>query len=296
MLPPPPLITNCRQYFFQIQANKFQEEKQELQDKFQEEKQELQDKFQEEKQELQDKFQEENQELQDKIQVQLQMISSIEGKHHELMKKTKETDDILKQIKAAKDYNSILKSLEFKVLDPVCPEYNTEQCGKKISLWEMSKHLVSCEHLDYNKHKRNMILNMWEYGINCFLPNFEVSIKPEVLKLRRSQQFFILQCRSVGTFFFFFIIQHISEHQYIARLEVSGETKNITRSRTVRVCPSGINLEDARNQMYTLDISHQDLKKICVREDNDDYYDHGVFGLCISEKYKMFVKLKVTKI
>ena len=269
---PPPLITNCRQYFFQIQANKFQVEKQELQDK-----------FQEEKQELQDKFQEENQELQDKIQVQLQMISSIEGKHHELMKKTKETDDILKQIKAAKDYNSILKSLEFKVLDPVCPEYNTEQCGKKISLWEMSKHLVSCEHLHYDKHMRNLVLNM-EYEIDWFLPNFEVSIDPVVLKLRRSQQFFILQGRSVGTFFFFFIIRNIniSEHQYIARLEVSGETKNITRSRTVRVCPSGINLEDARNQMYTLDISHQDLKKICAREDNDDF--------CL------FVKLKVTKI
>ena len=111
---------------------------------------------------------------------------------------------------------------------------------------------------------------------------------PLVYKLKESQHFFILQGRYTGTSFIFYIIQHneanISEHQYIARLEVYGETKNIIKSQFVRVCPSGINLEDARNQLYTLDISHEELEIMSVRKiPSDD----------VSEKYLMYVKFKV---
>ena len=115
---------------------------------------------------------------------------------------------------------------------------------------------------------------------------------PLVYKLKESQQFFILQGRSTGTSFSHYIIQHnqenISEHQYIARLEVYGsEAKNIMRSQTARVCPSGINLEDARNQLYTLDISNQELEIMSVRKiPSDD----------VSEKYLMYVKFKVMRI
>ena len=138
----------------------------------------------------------------------------------------------------------------------------------------MSEHLVSCEGLE-KYELRNMILNT-EYEINWYKPNFMIFNTPLVFKLKDSQPFFILQGRSTGTSFIFYIIQHneanISEHQYIARLEVYGETKNIIRSQTIRVCPSGINLEDARNQLYTLDISHQELEKMCVIKDEEWYY------------------------
>ncbi|XP_023340132.1 uncharacterized protein LOC111710307 isoform X2 [Eurytemora carolleeae] len=252
-------------------------------DKFQEEKQELQNKQQGEKQELQDKFQGEKQELTDKIQVQLQMISSMEGKHNEFIKKTEETLGLTR---------TLLKSMEFKVMDPVCPAYytgsNYTYCGKKIRLEEMSQHLVSCEHLQYLQSRRNMILNT-EYEHWWFRPsNFKISNKPLVYKLKESQHFFILQGRSTDTSLIFYIIQHneenISEHQYIARLEVYGETKNIIRSQTVRVCPSGINLENARNQLYTLDISQEELEIMSVRKiPTDD----------VSKKYNMCVKFKV---
>ena len=196
----------------------------------------------------------------------------MEGKHNEFIKKT--------------ENRSLLKSMEFKVMDPVCPEYT--YCGKKIRLEEMSQHLVSCKHLWYSEYQRNRILNT-EYEHSWF--NFKISNIPIVYKLKESQHFFILQGRNTDTSFILYIIQHneanISEHQYIARLEVYGETKNIIRSQTVRVCPSGINLEDARNQLYTLDISHQELEIMCVRQiPTDD----------VSKKYKMYVKFKVMRI
>ena len=209
------------------------------------------------------------------------MISSMEGKHNEFIKKTEETLGLTR---------TLLKSMEFKVMDPVCPEYYTSLCGKKIRLEEMSQHLVSCEHLDYREDYRNMILNT-EYENWWSKPNFKLFHKPLVYKLKESQHFFIVQGRSTGTSFIFYIIQHneanISEHQYIARLEVYGETKDIIRSQTVRVCPSGINLEDARNQSYTLDISHQELEIMSVRQiPTDD----------VSKKYHMYVKFKVMRI
>ena len=207
------------------------------------------------------------------------MISSMEGKHNEFIKKTEETLGLTR---------TLLKSMEFKVMDPVCPEYT--YCGKKIRLEEMSQHLVSCKYLNYKKYQGNMILNT-EYENRWTKPNFKKSNKPSVYKLKESQHFFILQGRNTDTSFILYIIQHneanISEHQYIARLEVYGETKNIIRSQTVRVCPSGINLEDARNQLYTLDISHQELEIMCVRQiPTDD----------VSKKYKMYVKFKVMRI
>ena len=178
------------------------------------------------------------------------MISPI-GKHAKFIKKTEETLGFTR---------TLLKSMEFKVLDPVCPEYN-RFCGKKMRLEEMSQHLVSCEHLDHHQSRRNMILNT-EYE------NFKTHNIPLVYKLKESQHYFILQGRSAGTTVNLFVIQHnqenISEHQYIACLKVYGETKHITRSKTVRVCPSGIGLEDAINQLYTLEISQQDLEKISV--------------------------------
>ena len=206
------------------------------------------------------------------------MISSMKEEPDKFIEKTEETLGFTR---------TLLKSMEFKVVDPVCPEYT--HCGKKIRLEEMSEHLVSCIYLDYSEDQRNMILNT-EYE-NWWWFSLNISIQPLVYKLKESQQFFILQGRSVGTSFFFYIIQHkdiLSEHQYIARLEVYGETKNITRTKTVRVCPSGINLEDARNQLYTLEISREDLEKICVRKEpvTED----------VSDKYAMYVKFKVMKI
>ena len=181
----------------------------------------------------------------------------MEGKHTKFIKETKETLGFTR---------TLLKSMEYKVLDPVCPEYD-RCCGKKIRLEEMAHHLVRCEHLNYHKSQRNMILNT-EYEHSWFKLNFMTHNIPLVYKLKEYQQYFILQGRSVGTNVHLFIIQHnqenISQHQYITRLEVYGETKYVKRSKTVRVCPSGIGLEDARNQLYTLDISHQDLEKMCV--------------------------------
>ena len=120
-------------------------------------------------------------------------------------------------------------------MDPVCPQYTN--CGKKIR----PQHLVSCKALDYREEyeeHRNMFLNR-EYSHYWY--NFNLSSMPQVYKLRNSQQFFILQGRSTGTSFIFYIIQHnqenISEHQYIARLEVYGVTKNIIISQTITVCP-----------------------------------------------------------
>ena len=198
----------------------------------------------------------------------------MKGKHNEIIEKT-----------VYRGFTrTLLKSMEFKVLDPVCPSYYTNLCGKKIRLEEMSQHLVSCEHLHYLES--NMILNT-EYEDSWYTPNFKISHEPVVFKLKESQQFFILQGRYTGPSFSFYIIQHneenISEHQYIARLEVYGETKNIIRTQTVRVCPSGIHLEDARNKFYTLGISHQELENMCARQIVDD----------VSEKYHMYVKFKV---
>ena len=200
----------------------------------------------------------------------------MEGKHNEIIEKT-----------VYRGFTrTLLKSMEFKVLDPVCPSYYTNLCGKKIRLEEMSQHLVSCEHLHYLES--NMILNT-EYEDSWYTPNFKISHEPVVFKLKESQQFFILQGRSTGTSFSFYIIQHneenISEHQYIAHLEVYGsETKNIIRTQTVRVCPSGIHHENARNQFYTLDISHQELENMCVTKiPTDD----------VSKKYNVYVKFKV---
>ena len=130
-------------------------------------------------------------------------------------------------------------------MDPVCPQYTN--CGKKIR----PQHLVSSKALDYREEyeeHRNMFLNR-EYSHYWY--NFNLSSmpqvyklrnsQPQVYKLRNSQQFFILQGRSTGTSFIFYIIQHnqenISEHQYIARLEVYGVTKNIIISQTITVCP-----------------------------------------------------------
>ena len=198
------------------------------------------------------------------------MISSMERKH-KFIEETEETLGLAR----------LLRSMEFKVMDPVCPQYT--YCGKKIRLEEMSEHLVSCKYLEYKE-------SYTEYE-NWWSKTFKSSHIPLVYKLKESQHFFILQGRYTDTSFILYIIQHnqenISEHQYIARLEVYGETKNIIRSQTVRVCPSGINLEDARNQLYTLDISHQELEIMCVRQiPTDD----------VSKKYKMYVKFKVMRI
>ena len=218
----------------------------------------------------------------------------MEGKHNEFIKKTEDFT------------RSLLTSMEFKVRDPVCPSNHLNlspdtvrdpivyavlsllprrYCGN-IRLEEMSQHLVSCKHLLYSEDQRNMILNT-EYENSWYKPNFKASHPSLVYKLKESQHFFILQLKSVDTSFIFYIIQHnednISEHQYIARLEVYGETKNIIRIKTVRVCPSGIHLEDARNKFYTLGISHQELENMCARQIVDD----------VSEKYHMYVKFKV---
>ena len=224
----------------------------------------------------------------------------MEGKHNEFIKKTEETLGFTR---------SLLKSMEFKFRVPVCPSNHLNlsrdivdpivnvvlsllprrYCGN-ISLEDMSQHLVSCKHVLYSEDQRNMILNT-EYENSWYKPNFKASHLPRVYKLKESQHFFILQGHCTDWCFSFYIIQHnednISEHQYIAHLEVYGETKNIIRTQTVRVCPSGINLEDARNQLYTLDISYQELEIMCERkEPTDDEF----------KKYLMHVKFKVMRI
>jgi len=112
------------------------------------------------------------------------MISSMEGKHNEFIKKTEETLGFTR---------TLLRSMEFKVMDPVCPDYT--YCGKKIRLEEMSQHLVSCEGLDYFEHQRIMILNT-ENEDGWSKLNYKISNMPLVYKLKESQQFFILQGRS----------------------------------------------------------------------------------------------------
>ena len=78
------------------------------------------------------------------------MISSMERKH-KFIEETEETLGLAR----------LLRSMEFKVMDPVCPEYDTPWCGKKIRLEEMSQHLVSCKYLEYKESQRKTIL----YGI-----------------------------------------------------------------------------------------------------------------------------------
>ena len=190
-----------------------------------------------------------------------QMVATLERKRNELIKQTEETDVTLAFVK------KLLKSMEFIVSDPVCPVEYTSICGKQIRLEEMTKHLVDCQHLD--KRERTILINTDTEG-RWHKSNFKQSNQPIVYKLGDSEQYFILQGRSDNsTTFSFFMMHHSREDfsgQYLVRLEIYGETKNITRTKMLRCAPIGICLEDARNHLYTMDISHEDLEKISVRE------------------------------
>jgi len=184
----------------------------------------------------------------------------LEKKRNELIKKTEETDVTLAFVR------TLLKSMEFKVSDPVCPEY-TSICGKQIRLEEMTEHLMDCQQIG-NKD-RNIRINT-DTEVRWYKSNFKQQNRPLVCKLGDSKQYFILQGRSDNSTTFSFFMMHHSEEensgQYLVRLEIYGETKNITKTNMLRCAPIGICLEDARNHLYTLDISHEDLEKISVRE------------------------------
>ena len=189
-----------------------------------------------------------------------QMVATLERKRNELVKQTEETEVTLAFVK------KLLKSMEFIVSDPVCPAY-TSNCGKQIRLEEMTKHLVDCQHLDNKDH--NIRINT-DTEVRWYKTNIKQQHKPLVYKLGDSKQYFTLQGRSDDSTKFSFFMMHHSEEdfsgQYLVCLEIYGETKNITKTKMLRCAPIGICLEDARNHLYTLDISHEDLEKISVRE------------------------------
>ena len=206
-----------------------------------------------------------------------QMIATLERKRNELIKKTEETDVTLAFIR------TLLKSMEFKVSNPVCPEY-TSLCGKQIKLEEMTQHLMDCQHLHNISQK--ILLNT-DKELCWDKENFNLNNKPVVFELADTKQYFILQGISENSTTFSFFMMHHSEEdmsgQYLARLEIYGETKNITRTKMLRCAPIGIGLKDARSQLYTMDISHEDLEKICLRENPSNE----------KSKFRVYIKFSV---
>ena len=151
---------------------------------------------------------------------------------------------------------------DFKVMNPVCPDYT--DCRKKIRLLDMAEHFNNCEYLDFIESHQHLKLKT-DVKEFWHRPNFKVSNMPVIYKMEDSRNWFILQGRSRGDQFIFFMMHHsreILEEVFYYKVKIYG-APDPDGTMIGRCAPMGIGLEDALKNGYTLNINITDLEKIC---------------------------------
>ena len=152
---------------------------------------------------------------------------------------------------------------DFKVMNPVCPDYT--DCRKKIRLLDNQLKNESKD-IDLDLESRQHLKLKTDVKVYWDLHNFKVSNKPLIYKMEDSRNWFIFQGWSRGDQFIFFMMHHsreILEEVFYYKVKIYGAPDPDGRSMIGRCAPMGIGLEDVLKNGSTLNIDITDLEKIC---------------------------------
>ena len=201
-----------------------------------------------------------------------------------LIAEGKVKDNKLLKMKSLRNLETIL---DFKVMSPCCPDY--QDCGKKISLSDMSQHFEDCGYLGYVECQRHLSLNT-DVQFGWTLSDLDPwSNKSVVYKLEDSSNWFVLMACSVRDSFSIFVMHHC-EHElkdlFYFKLRLYGETDVTGRSTICRCAPAGIEVEDAVDNGYTMDVSTDEMENICLT----------LNPTAAMEKYRIVIEFSVIKV
>ncbi len=152
-------------------------------------------------------------------------------------------------------------------------------CKEKIQACKLPDHFDNCTELDFEIEDVKLDKTQTDRNFN---PSIE-SCVPIVYKLESSENWFLF-CTDKLEDKLVFYIKHYSggerKETFSYNLKVSNEGKEFSRSMSEECTPFYMEIEDARREGYTLDISVDGIERKCLLPNKVNEFEWDIeFGL-----------------
>ena len=145
-------------------------------------------------------------------------------------------------------------------------------CQKKIQACKLPDHFQSCLGLQYLRYKSHIELdNTIAFTSIYFSPTIESGVtKPCIFKLVNSKNWFLYHEDFLNNKLVFYIKHYSGEERketFSYNLKISNTGNTFSRSMSGVCTPFDMEVNDARMEGYTLDISEKAMTKMCSCSD-----------------------------